>query len=218
MATREREKAAKRKENKDPRPYAIARDIRISSSKVKVVLDLIRGKSYADAVAILSTTNKSACLPVLKAVQSAGANAENNMNIAKDNTYVAECWSMAGKTLKRMMPRARGSANRILKRTSHIKIILDEQKDVKTVSKTKAVSDKAIKTAAPKSSEEVAKKAVKESAPKSAAPAKATAAKANAVKPAAPKVATSVAKAAPAAKTSSTAKAATSAADKKGGK
>jgi len=125
MATREREKAAKRKEQKDTRPYAIAKHIRIASSKVKIVLDLIRGKSYADAHAILKTTNKSACEPTLKLLESAGANAENNMNIAKDTTYVAECWVTVGPTLKRMMPRARGSANRILKRTCHITIILD---------------------------------------------------------------------------------------------
>ena len=128
MATRQREKSAKNKKNRDKRPYAEAKYIRIPSGKVEIVLDLIRGKGYEQAIAILNNTNKSASPVILKVLTSAGANAENNLNIAKDNLFVAECWAGPGPTLKRMMPRARGRADRILKRTTHIKVILDERK------------------------------------------------------------------------------------------
>ena len=129
MATRQREKKEKREAAADKRPMAEARYIRIPSSKVEIVLDLVRGKSYTDAVAILSSTNKSACEPILKVLNSAAANAENNNNMPKDNLYVAECWAGKGPTLKRMMPRARGRADRIFKGTSHITVVLDESKE-----------------------------------------------------------------------------------------
>ena len=128
MATRQREKSAKINKERDKRPTAVARYIRISPDKVRIVLDHIRGKSYEQAVAVLINTNKSASAPILKVLHSAAANAENNLNIAKDNLIVAECWVMAGPTLKRMMPRARGRGAQILKRSSHIRIILDEVK------------------------------------------------------------------------------------------
>ena len=129
MATRQRERAALKEQTRDRRPTAIARYIRIPSSKMEIVLDLIRGKSYSDAVAILSNTNKSACPVILKVLNSAAANAENNLNILKDGLYVAECYAVAGPTLKRMMPRARGRADRILKRTCHIRVTLDQKAD-----------------------------------------------------------------------------------------
>lgn len=125
MATRIRNKAEAREENKDKRPYAVAKYIRISPYKVRAVLDTIRGKKYAEAVAILNTLNKSSCDPVLKVVNSAAANAENNLGMNKDDLYVAECFADQGPTLKRMMPRAKGRGARILKRTSHITVILD---------------------------------------------------------------------------------------------
>jgi len=135
MATRQREKAEKYQKERDKRPTCIARYIRIPSGKVEIVLDLIRGKMYEDAVNILKQTNKSASPVVLKVLNSAAANAENNLNMAKDGLFVAECWSMAGPTMKRMMPRARGRADRILKRTSHIRVILEEKEIKKEVKK-----------------------------------------------------------------------------------
>jgi len=129
MATRQREKSAKIAATRDKRPTAIAKSIRIPAGKVEIVLDLIRGKSYEQAVAILQNTNKSACEPLLKVLNSAAANAENNLNLSKDALFVAECWAGPGMTMKRMMPRARGRADRILKHTCHITIILDERKD-----------------------------------------------------------------------------------------
>ena len=127
MATRSKQKALVRAENKDRRPKAIAKYIRISPSKVHVVLDLIRGKNYKDAVAILKTTNKAATEPVLKCLNSAAANAEVNLGMNKDTLYVAECFADQGPTLKRMQPVSRGRGYRILKRTSHITVILDER-------------------------------------------------------------------------------------------
>lgn len=127
MATRSKEKAAARRENAEKRPHATARYIRISSRKVKVVIDLIRGKSVDDAEAILLYTPKAAAEPVLKVLRSAIANAENNLELSRDSLYVAEIYANQGPTLKRYRPRARGSAFHIRKRTSHITVILDEK-------------------------------------------------------------------------------------------
>lgn len=127
MATRSKAKALVRAENKDRRPKAIAKYIRISPSKVQVVLDLIRGRDYNEAVAILKTTAKAASEPVLKCLNSAAANAEVNFGKNKDTLYVAECFADQGPTLKRMQPVSRGRGYRILKRTSHITVILDER-------------------------------------------------------------------------------------------
>jgi len=126
MATRQREKALRRKENRDKRPCAIARYVRISPRKVKIVIDLIRGKSVTEAQAILMYTPKAASPIVEKLLRSAVANAENNLDLNRDSLYVAEVYADQGPTLKRYMPRARGSASRIRKRTSHITIILDQ--------------------------------------------------------------------------------------------
>lgn len=118
-------KAVKRAENADRRPHACAKYIRISPYKVRAVLDMIRGKSYREAVGILENLNKSSSLPVLKVVKSAGANAENNLSMNTDELYVAECFADQGPTLKRYMPKAHGRAGGLLKRTSHITVILD---------------------------------------------------------------------------------------------
>ena len=126
MATRQREKAINRKENKDTRPKAIVKYVRMSSSKVELVLDLIRGKSVAEAYAILMHTPKAASAVVTKLIKSAVANAENNMSLTPEGLIVAEIFASEGPTLKRFRPRAQGRASRIRKRTSHITVILDE--------------------------------------------------------------------------------------------
>jgi large subunit ribosomal protein L22 len=128
MATRQREKALKLKEQKDKRPRAVARYVRISSRKVKTVIDLIRGKQVSEAKAILMTTPKAATEPVMKVLNSAIANAENGKDMAADMLFVAEVFADQGPTLKRFRPRAQGRASRIRKRTSHITIILDQVK------------------------------------------------------------------------------------------
>ncbi len=125
MSKRIKEKTLKIQSNKDRRPRAVAKYIRISPYKVRIVLDLIRGKSYREAVAILENLRKSASLPVLKAVKSAGANAEHNLNMSTSELKVAACYADQGPTLKRVRARAQGRAFRILKRTSHITVVLD---------------------------------------------------------------------------------------------
>lgn len=125
MAKNQREKNARIAENKDRRPRAVAKHVRISPYKVRVVLDIVRGKSVREAVAILENTPKSASEPVKKVIMSAAANAEHNLGMNRDNLYVAACYADQGPTLKRVMPRAQGRAFRILKRTSHITVVLD---------------------------------------------------------------------------------------------
>ncbi|MCL2675486.1 MAG: 50S ribosomal protein L22 [Firmicutes bacterium] len=131
MATRIKEKAAKIAQTREKRPHAIAKHIRISPSKVNVVLDTVRGKTVNDALALLESTPKSAAEPITKLINSAVANAEHNLNIPRIDLFVAEVYSGAGPILKRTMPRAKGRAYRINKRTSHITVILDTLKEVK---------------------------------------------------------------------------------------
>lgn len=100
---------------------------RISPRKVKIVLDLIRGKDVAQAMAILKNTPKSASEYLTKLLRSAVANAENNFNMDASKLYVSECFVCPGPTLKRIMPRAKGGAFRILKRTSHVTITVKER-------------------------------------------------------------------------------------------
>ena len=106
---------------------ATLRYARISPRKVSIVMDLIRNKPLAEAQAILQYTPKAACEPLLKLVNSAAANAENNFDMDRNNLYVAECYVCFGFFLKRIMPRAQGRAYRILKRTSHMTVVLKEK-------------------------------------------------------------------------------------------
>ena len=101
--------------------------LRISPRKVKIVLDLIRGKDVATATAILLNTPKAASEPVLKLLKSAAANAENNHQMDPEKLYVSEVFATPGPIIKRMMPRAQGRAYRINKRTSHITIAVAER-------------------------------------------------------------------------------------------
>ena len=123
MATRTREKGAARAESRDKRPQAHAKHIRLSPSKAKIVLDLIRGKDADQALAI----PKAASPVVLKVLNSAIANAVNNQEMNRSDLYVAECYANPGPTLKRYVARSRGSASPMLKRTSHITVVLDQK-------------------------------------------------------------------------------------------
>lgn len=106
---------------------AIARYIRMSPRKARVVVDLVRGKDVDEALAILQFTPRAASSVVEKVIRSAAANAENNHDMDADSLYVSECYVDQGPTLKRIRPRARGMADRVRKRTSHITVILDER-------------------------------------------------------------------------------------------
>ena len=99
---------------------------RISSRKIKIVADLIRGKDVQEALAIVKFTPKAASEVIEKLLKSAMANAENNHGMNVQNLYVAEIYANQGPTLKRIRPAAKGSAVRIRKRTSHITIVLRE--------------------------------------------------------------------------------------------
>ena len=100
---------------------------RISPRKVQIVLDLIRGKDAGTAMAILKNTPKSASEYLIKMLKSAVANAENNFGMDASKLYVSECFVCPGPTLKRLLPRAKGSADRLLKRSSHVTIALKER-------------------------------------------------------------------------------------------
>lgn len=106
---------------------AILRYARISPRKVSIVLDLIRNQPVDRAMAILKHTPKAASEHLEKLLKSAIANAENNNGMSKDNLYVSECFVCEGPTLKRIRPRAQGRAFRVLKRTSHITLVVKEK-------------------------------------------------------------------------------------------
>ena len=127
MATRVKEKAAARKANADKRPRATAKYIRVTPRKVKIVVDLIRGKQVDQALAILAYTPKSAAPYVEKLLNSAIANAENNLEMDRSSLYVAEAYANQGPTLKRYWARSHGRADMIKKHTSHITIVLDKK-------------------------------------------------------------------------------------------
>ena len=97
---------------------------RISPRKVQIVLDQIRNQPLEKAQAILKYSTKSASEPLLKLVNSAAANAEHNFEMDMNSLYVSECFATPGPTLKRIRARARGSADRVLKRTSHVTVVL----------------------------------------------------------------------------------------------
>lgn len=103
------------------------RNARIAPRKVQVVFDLIRNQPVDVAMAILKNTPKAACEPLEKLLKSAAANAENNHNMDKNSLYVAECFVTPGPIMKRIRPRAQGRAYRVLKRTSHMTIVLKEK-------------------------------------------------------------------------------------------
>ena len=101
---------------------------RISARKVKIVADLIRGKNVDEALSIVKITPKASSEIIEKLLKSAIANAENNHDMKHENLYVAEIYANQGPTLKRIRPAAKGSAVRIRKRTSHITIVLRDDK------------------------------------------------------------------------------------------
>ena len=103
---------------------AIARYVRVSPRKARVVVDLVRGKSVPQAQEILAFTNRGIAETVEKVLNSAVANAENLHHVRPEALYVKECYVDEGPTLKRIRSRAKGSASRINKRTAHITIVV----------------------------------------------------------------------------------------------
>ena len=125
MAGNMKKKTERVEEKREKRPYAVAKYIRISPYKVRTVLDLIRGKSVTEAAAILEHSVGRGAEPTKKVLMSAVANAEHNQGMDRGDLIVAECYANGGTSLKRMQPVSKGRGHAILKRTSHITVILD---------------------------------------------------------------------------------------------
>ena len=106
---------------------AVARNIRMSPQKVRLVLETIKGKPVSEALAMLRFMPQKATTPVAKALKSASANAENNFNMDPDDLVVLRVSADDGRTLKRYRPRARGRVNQILKRSSHVTVVVSEK-------------------------------------------------------------------------------------------
>lgn len=121
----------------DRRPSAKLSNARVSSRKAGFVLNAIRGKNVSDALGIVSYSPRYASKLIKKILLSAMANAKNNNNMEVENLYIAECFANNATTYKRMHPRAQGRAYSIMKRNSHITLILDERKNANVVSEVK---------------------------------------------------------------------------------
>ncbi|MEN1968940.1 50S ribosomal protein L22 [Lentibacillus sp. N15] len=108
---------------------AVAKSVRIAPRKVRLVIDLIRGKNVGEAIAILRHTQRGASPVVEKVLNSAIANAEHNYEMDTDSLVISEAFVNEGATLKRFRPRAQGRASKINKRTSHITVVVTEKKE-----------------------------------------------------------------------------------------
>ena len=124
---RSQKKRERNENNREKRPNARLSFARVPVQKACFVLDAIRGKSVDEAVAILTYNPRYASEVILKLLNSAIANAENNNGMDRTKLYVAECYASQGPVMKRIQPRAQGRAYRILKRMSHITVVLDER-------------------------------------------------------------------------------------------
>ena len=132
-ATKEPKVAPKAKEEqkqeapKKPAPTearAIAKNVRITPRKARLVMDLVRGKNVKEALGILNNVNRAASEPVMKLIKSAAANATNNFGMDEDSLYIAQIWANDGLRMKRYLPRAKGSASGLVKRNSHLYVVV----------------------------------------------------------------------------------------------
>jgi large subunit ribosomal protein L22 len=108
-----------------PGSYAIARQVRISPTKVRRVVDLVRGMDVTDALSTLQFAPQAASEPVYKVIASAASNAEQSGSLRRADLYVSQAFVDEGVTMRRIRPRARGSASRILKRSSQITVVVE---------------------------------------------------------------------------------------------
>lgn len=106
----------------------IVRDIRVTPRKLRLVADYVRGMNVNQALALLKHLNKSAAMPVYKAIKSAAANATNNFNLDGDLLYVSEIQASDGKRMKRYLPRAKGSASPLVKRMGYLRLTVKERR------------------------------------------------------------------------------------------
>jgi large subunit ribosomal protein L22 len=166
-----------------PSATAKARFVRVSPRKARRVIDLVRGRSVADALDILRWAPQAASEPVAKVIASAAANAQNNNGLDPATLVVATVYADEGPTAKRIRPRAQGRAFRIRRRTSHITVVVESRpaKDQRSAKSARTRRAEASKAAA---------KAPAKKAPAKTAPAKSEATKAPAKKAPAKKAAT----------------------------
>ncbi len=115
-----------------PQAVARARFVRDSPMKVRRVIELVKGRSVSDALAVLRFAPQAASTQLAKVIESAAANAENNLDLDPDTLWVANATADEGPTLKRIRPRAQGRAYRIRKRTSHITVVLESRPKAQT--------------------------------------------------------------------------------------
>ena len=164
-----------------PTAVAKARFVRVSPRKARRVIDLVRGRSVADALDILRWAPQAASEPVAKVIASAAANAQNNNGLDPATLVVATVYADEGPTAKRIRPRAQGRAFRIRRRTSHITVVVESRpvKDQRSAKSTRARRAEASKAAAKAGPGSEAKKAPAKQAPAKKAPAKSAAAKAS---------------------------------------
>jgi large subunit ribosomal protein L22 len=108
---------------------AIARYVRVSPRKARLVVDMVRGKSVTDATNILRFTQRGAAEPVAKVLASAAANAEHNLKVKPETLFISQAFVDEGPTIKRIRPRAMGRAFRIRKRSSHITIVVKQREE-----------------------------------------------------------------------------------------
>ena len=118
-----------------PGNYAVARQVRVSPTKARRVVDLVRGMSVDDALVTLKFAPQAASEPVYKVLASAVANAQNSDNLRSDDLFVSQAFVDEGMTMRRIRPRAKGSASRILKRSSHITVVVEPRSQSATAPK-----------------------------------------------------------------------------------
>ena len=131
-AAKEAKKADKKAETKVEKPAkvmpteakAIAKNVRLTPRKARLVIDLVRGKSVKEALGILANVNRAASAPVSKVIKSAAANATNNFGMDDDALYIASIYANDGLRMKRYIPRAKGSASGLVKRDCHITVVV----------------------------------------------------------------------------------------------
>ena len=157
-----------------PSAVAIARFVRVSPTKARRVIDLVRGKSVSEALDILRWAPQAASVPVAKVIASAAANAQNNNGLDPATLVVATVYADDGPTAKRIRPRAQGRAFRIRRRTSHITVVVESRpaKDSRSAKSTRARRAEASKAAAKAPAKKAAVKAEATKAPATKAPAK----------------------------------------------
>ena len=103
---------------------AIAKNVRLTPRKARLVIDLVRGKGVKEALGLLANTNRAASEPVTKLIKSAAANAVNNFGMDEDSLYIAQIWANDGLRMKRYLPRAKGSASGLVKRNCHLYVVV----------------------------------------------------------------------------------------------